>query len=271
MRRFLAACSLALLVAPATGPFSTLPAAAAQPAADSPTPEALFEGHISAIGGREKLATHKDRTLNGIMTTRRIPDPKAPAPVAEEVPSTQIVTVWAKAPQSMRFEIIDPAVGNTVRATDGKNTWGIGSAGLPFRIEGKEREDMLDSAVFQGEAEYKGRYRALRSEGLEKFEGTQAYRVDFETVNGGTGAIYFDAKTGLIIGRVAFGKSTTDSITSILADYKEFEGVLLPTRQVQRTQGVEISIEFRWIEINTGTLPEFVPPENVSPAQPAGS
>lgn len=233
---------------------------AAQPEtqpADLPAAESLFEAYIQAIGGREKIAAHHDRTLHGIYRVYSNGD-------------TQILTLYTQAPDKMRAVLDAPALGSTIRCTNGQVAWGTNVSGTPFQLPEHESKEIMDSAFFAGEAAYKDRYESIKTVGTASFEGKPAYQVDFVTKTGLTGSVFFDVDSKLVVARqikAADGKG--DGTLVLVTGYKEFEGVLFPTKQQQRmgsVQNLSVEIEFRWIDVNTGNLPSFDPPGTLGEA-----
>jgi len=228
----------------------------AQPADGAPLPDAasLFEAHITAIGGRANIEKHHSRILHGVYRVA-------------ETTEVQILTIYAAGPNSLRAELEAPGLGTTIRSTDGSTVWGTNLNGSPFAITERDRDETLDSAAFQGEAAYQTQYSSIKTVGSSTIENRPAYRVDFVTARGLEGAVYFDAETDLVCARQLFPVQGSDAnILVAVSDYKDFEGVLLPTVQRQLLgDGLKpaVEIEFRWVEVNPEQLPEFSPPTNL--------
>lgn len=255
LARIVPALLLAALVA--------LPTSTARAQGESlPDAASLFEAHITAIGGRANLEKQHSRVMHAIYRVLGNND-------------TQMLTVYAQAPNHLRAELEAPALGTTVRATDGTTVWGTNISGSPFEITGRERDETLDSAAFQGEAGYKTQYASIKTVGQATIENRPAYRVDFVTTSGLEGAVYFDTETHRVCARQLFPvQGSETNILVAVSEYKEFDGVWLPTLQRQLV-GNElrptVEIEFRWVEINSDALPEFAPPANLTPADAVDS
>lgn len=241
-----------LLAAPAT----------AQDAQDLPDAASLFEKHIEAIGGHDAIAKHHDRTLYGDYRVL-------------ETGEVQLLTIYSEAPNRMRAELTAPAVGSTIRCTDGQTAWGVNTTGAPFELAGRDREELMDSANFKGEADYKNLYESYTTANKITVDGNSAWRVDVVSKSGLKGAVYFDVETGLVMARQIFPtdvQANNDTLI-VVSDYKDFDGVLLPTKQ-RHLLGEKltpvIETEFRWIKINTGEMPEFDPPASISRNDDAG-
>jgi hypothetical protein len=256
------AAALACLCAPAAlvGFGSAAHAQPQAPAADLPQAETLFEGYIEAIGGSEAIAKHRNRVLHGIYRVVSTGD-------------TQILTLYCEAPNRLRADLEAPAIGSTVRATNGAQAWGTNASGTPFRLDPQETAAFNDSAVFIGEAAYKERYESIKTVNTAVFDGKTAYQVDFTTKSGLSGSVYFDAESKLVVGRQLKSPDGKPGALVLVSGYKDFDGLKIPTLQQQRFQDVQIpsvDIEFRWVEVNVDELPSFDPPAQLAASGSSG-
>ncbi len=216
-----------------------------------PDAESLFEAYITAIGGQDALAKHRNLVMHASYRVLASDD-------------IQILTISLEAPNKLYAELEAPALGTTVQATNGTLVWGINMTGSTYEITGREKDEMLDSSFFQGEASYKKHYSSIQTTGTAMIDHKPAIRVDFVTFSGLEGAVYFDPDTHLVSARQIFPADTSDtSVLVTVSDYKEFEGVLIPTVQHQRVGEANepvVEIEFKWIEVNVDDMPDFDPP-----------
>ena len=220
--------------------------------ADLPTAESLFEAHIAATGGMAAHQSHKNRVFDGIYRML-------------EENETQIIRVFMAAPDKFRAEIEAPGLGTTIRGFNGEVAWGLNLSGKPFLLrENRERAQIMDNAVFLGEAGYKERYTSIETESIAQIDGRDAYRVTFETPTGIKGAVYFDVESKLLVAREVEAENNPSLITIVtVGNYREIDGVLMPMLQRQKlaTQSKpSIEIEFRWVNTDVEKLPSFDPP-----------
>lgn len=220
--------------------------------ADLPTAESLFEAHITATGGMAAHKSHKNRVFDGIYRML-------------EENETQIIRVFMAAPNKFRAEIEAPGMGTTIRGFNGEVAWGLNLSGKPFLLqENRERAQIMDNAVFLGEAGYKERYSSISTKSIAKISGRDAYRVAFETPTGIKGAVYFDVESKLLVAREVEAENNPSLITIVtVGNYREVDGVLMPMLQRQKlaTQSKpSIEIEFRWVNVDVEKLPSFEPP-----------
>ncbi len=235
---------------------SEIPTTLAQPeSADLPTAAELFDAHIEATGGLAAYQRQTDRKIEGIYRLLSQNE-------------TQIIRVYTAAPNNFRAELEAPALGTTVRCTNGEIAWGRNLSSKAFLLDDRERAVLLDNAFFLGEAGYNERYTSLTTEGLVQVDGRDAYRVSFTTRTGVKGAVYFDVESKLLVAReLASEADPSQNAIVIVSDYQEFDGVKIPMMQWQRlTSQTEpaVEIEFRWVKTNTGDMPSFDPPADLT-------
>ncbi len=240
---------------------------AGQPAGEQPgeqkvpTPEEIFERHIEAVGGREQVFSIKDRLINGTFEGEPF---KFPARL-------RIVTV---APNKMVWEASEPAGMGIKIVYNGELGWReqqMGS-GKPFKewVIGPSLVDLMETADFFGEANYKERYKELTLAGTADFYGTTVYVIRGIRNSGKMHLLMFSIQTGLFIGsRTAVLHSDREMrpLDVRLENYEEFGGVLYPTRMVQQFRGETRAnvFEFNRVRVNTGEEFNWAPPVDMPP------
>ena len=219
--------------------------------ADLPPASELFDAYIEAVGGMDAIKSDTNRTMHGIYKNAKTGE-------------SQILTIYAQAPNKLRAEVEIPAIGNSIRATDGTTVWGTNISGTPFILKGNEKDEFLDSADYYGEANYKERYTSIKTAGTAKINNADSYFIEFTTKEGLKGYVFFDKKTKLLSARMILHDDGTPDTLVLVQGYKNFNGLLIPTRQQQR-HGKEIIsyMEYRKIENNVDSMPNFSPPEGL--------
>lgn len=238
------------------------PVASAQ--GDVPTAEALFEGHVEAIGGREAISAHKNRVVYGSIDF--------------DGEGTQILIIYQQAPNLMRYTAESPGQFTITRGFDGENPWGIGPNGQPVAIaeESDEARDLRFNAVFAGDAAYKTQYSSMRSNERTLFDNKPVFAVDVQTFSGLSQRIFFDVESKLIVGKtqvVQGSEGTPTELLFIYDEYTEYEGVKLVSKQRQILSGKVNTITTHFVEVNVDDLPSFTAPtaaEASAAATPGG-
>lgn len=232
---------------------STTPDTSASQSDESyPDAASIFEDYIKATGGIEAYKAHTNRILYGVLTNVKTGD---------ESP----LTLYLESPNKLYALIELPAIGNTIRASDGKTAWGINIDGQPFKMNGADAKDFLDAADFFGEADYKNRYSSIKTIGIADIDGKPAYHVEFTTKTGLKGYVFFDKATKLLVARMIIHDDPDNPDTlALVKNYQEHDGLMIPMLQQQRKNNQTTSIlEFRWVktDVDPEMLPDFSPPQ----------
>jgi hypothetical protein len=95
-------------------------------------------------------------------------------------------------------------------------------------------------------------YLSITNEGQEKYNGRDAFKVKMMTKDSVSMTRYYDSETYLPIATV----STTQTpdgpveVVTVVSDYKNFGGMMLPTKQVQQIAGTEQIITVDKVEFD---------------------
>lgn len=98
-------------------------------------------------------------------------------------------------------------------------------------------------------------------QGIEKVEGKDAYAVQVKTAGGREYTNYYDVASGLKVKTVSVqdaGPMGQMTIQSYLYDYKEFNGVQIPTRIVVDFGQMQQELKFTDIKVNSGLKVEDI-------------
>ena len=203
-------------------------APASRTAAALPSAEQILQRYRDAIGGEEAIRKHTARSVKGTF----------------EIPAQGIkgdLTLFAAAPNLIRVVVTLPGLGELQRGFDGTLGWSIDPAIGPRLLKGRELDEFRHSADFYDELHEPEKFKSITVVGQTTFEGQQVYELKLVRDSGFEYTEYFSVDTGLIVG----GKLNASSqmgqmpMTSVIAEYKEFGGMLLPTVTRQRMMGLE--------------------------------
>lgn len=188
MTRYIALTALAL----------ALPFAAS--AADLPKPQALFDAHIKAIGGRKAVEKESDGTLTGSM---------------------EIVENGLKADMRMAslgknraLTMAIPNVGEFRSGRHGDVVWSMDPMSGPRILEGKERQDQIEPF----EPKYVMRDASLiesaTTTGLSDSEGRACHRVEISWKSGKKTVDCYGVEDKLLL-------STESTVTTPMGELKQ--------------------------------------------------
>ncbi|MCW5769344.1 MAG: hypothetical protein KIT19_11740 [Phycisphaeraceae bacterium] len=244
-----------VLLALATMPVVLAPSARGvenQPAspANRSLPEAatLFDQHVQAIGGIDAVRRHASLKFTG---TIKIPAMKY----------TAFTTIWQVAPASFAMYTEPPGGQRGEVYCDGTHAWEKmplpdGSIRAVLYTDSRWT-DTVYSASFYGDADPASRYSKIQTVELTDFNGSPAYKVFAEATVGKQLFLFFDQKSGLIVGShtVQSEGGQTIPVIMIYDAYREVDGVKYITGVTQRTPGGDVIISYRAIEANPSDVP----------------
>jgi len=228
------------------------PAPAAQAAATLPSADEILKKYRTAIGGEEAIRKHTARSVKGTF----------------EIPAQGMkgdLSVVAAAPNFIRMVVTLPGLGELQRGFDGKLGWSIDPAIGPRLLEGRELDEFRHSADFYDELHEPAKFRSITVVGRTQFEAQDVYELKLVRDSGFEYTEFFSVESGLMVG----GKLNASSqmgqmpMTSVITEYKPFDGLLVPTVTRQRMMGLEqvmtvASVSFDAVDPKTFDLPPAI-------------
>jgi predicted Zn-dependent peptidase len=210
----------------------------------SVTPQSILQKAVDAYGGAA-VAAVKDVSLTG----------------GASVQGTNItVTQKHIIPSAFLQEVsMQGMVLEKKMLKDGK--YSQASQGQAKETDEKSKEEMNEDAAFIAERymlNQKGYTFSLN--GIEQVEGKDAYVLKVKTPAGREFTNYYDVASGLLVKKTSVqeGPQGSATVSSIVTDYKAFNGVQIPTRIVNDLGGMKFEIRFTDIKVNSGLKAEDI-------------
>ena len=153
-----------------------------------------------------------------------------------------------KRPNKTRFELVTDGQ-RSIRMYDGKGGWKLRPNPANGRPELSPYTDdeirfARSAAVIDGPLmDYVGKGGVVALAGLGEVEGRRAYVMNVKLPSGGEQRIWVDAETFLEVRhdrQVRSGMGQVGTVTVLFREYREFEGVKLPT-QIETGSGIGAS------------------------------
>ncbi len=203
-----------------------------------PSGEALMEKSFEAAGGRAVFAKLRTTVLSGTM----------------EMPAMNLkgtLKSYRAEPDLSLTEIELPGIGKMTEGYDGRVAWAYSAMQGPSVKQGDERLQAVRSARFHTE-DWKADYKAVRTLGLEAFDGRECYKVELAPHQGEPFVQYLDRKTGLPAGLTMTAKTAMGDLKAetVISDYRKVEGTLVPHKITQKAAGQVVVITFDTITYN---------------------
>jgi hypothetical protein len=225
--------------------------AAAQTAGLPPARE-IIDRFVAAIGGADAVRKYKSRRAMG---TFSVP--------AQGISGT--LEVLGAAPDRQLLRISISGLGEVQQGFDGRVAWLIDPMTGPRVLEGAAYSQMQMDADFYGELHDTKHYTKIETVGREEFEGIPAYKVRLIRPSGEEDFEYFAVDSGLLVGNSVTRMSAMGPLPAIavFSEYKDFGGVRLATRIVQKVMGVEQIMTVSTIEHDKVDASAFALPASI--------
>lgn len=198
--------------------------------AEEPLPAAadLFDRHIQAMGGEEVIRANTTSHATGTLTI----------PLQGLTASLEI---WGQAPDRTYMTMEVPGLGSFRNGFDGTIAWGTDPMSGAVLKEGAELIQTRRDADYHSDLNYASRYPTLETVGRVQWGSYRAYKVHAVSPDGQEESIYFDQETGLRVGGERLNETEMGPmpVRMVLEDFKEFAGLMLPTRITESTGPME--------------------------------
>ena len=207
---------------------------------------------MRAIGGREALLRHASLRAVGTF-----------AMPAQGIAGT--VERVAARPDRFREKVSMSGVGEMQLGFDGSIGWMVTPMTGPMVLTGKQLEQLRRDAEFDAALHDPAGYTSLEIVDRVEFEGRPTYKLRALRTNGDEDFEFYDVDSGLLIGSIVTRESPlgTMKATNVMSDYRAFNGLQLPTRQVQRVLGTEQVVTITTVEFGGVDPATFAPPASI--------
>jgi hypothetical protein len=175
------------------------------------------------------------------------------------------VDIIAARPDLMRLRITLPGVGEIQSGYDGRIGWSLDPMSGPMLLQGKALEQTKMDADFDASLHTEKQFKLLETVERTMFEGRPAYKIKAVRQSGEEDLEFFDVENGLMLGAMVTRESPMGPVkaTHITSEYKEFGGMKIPVKIVQRMMGIEQVITITSVQFNTVDKAAFVPPPQI--------
>lgn len=217
-----------------------------------PTAEEILNRFGKEIGGVDTFAEKKSQHAKG----------------AVEMPGQNIsgkMEIFATRPNKMIIKMDMAGVGQITTGFDGKVGWMSSPLTGPMLLPEKSVEQMAAQADFDHALHRPEDYKSMEVLGVEEFAGEPCYKLKLVHRTGFETTEYFSKKSGLQKGFESNQESPFGpvNVTTVVAEYKKFDGILMPSKVVQKMSGMEQTLTIDEMEFNTVAASEFEVPEEV--------
>lgn len=233
---------------------SMLLVAASTFAADLPSAASLLDRYVEVTGGKQAYTARKSEIAHGTVEM-----------AAMGVKGTLVR--YAADPDLYLVTMEIPGVGRFLTGAKGGVAWELSDLMGPRTKTGLERAEALREARFNANAVWRELYPKVETTGEEAVNGEDCYKIAMTPAEGSPEILYLSKKTGLGVKMTATASTQMGDLAAeiLYSDYKDFGGVLEPSRVIEKTAGQEIVITIQSVEVNSGISPsQFALPAEIA-------
>jgi|SRR5579871_41922 len=229
-------------------------AAAYATAADEALPKAadILDRYVEVTGGKTAYLNHRSEITVGQIDFG-----------AQGLKGT--VTRYAAGPDKTYSDMNIDGVGQIELGTNGGVAWEKSSL-LGVRVKmGEEKAQALREGTFNAAIQWSKMYSKVETLAIEPVASEDCYKVLLTPATGNPETMYFSKKTGLLMvtTMIAVNQMGEVPVESTVSDYKNFNGILMPTKVREKAAGQEFTITIQSVAIN----PEIPPTRFDLPAE----
>jgi hypothetical protein len=196
-----------------------------------PTAVEVLDRYVQATGGRDALLRYKSMTVHGRL---QVPDQKI---------DVETVSYTKQTKQLQRAFL--PGGQAVSSGYDGQVAWDMDPAGKVTLHHGDEAKTVARDADMYYHLHVLDYFKKLEVVGVQEFQGHRCYALKGVNNWNQPNEQFYDTSSGLLIGYFFNTKwrGGPGDTTATFEDYKNFGGVLMPTKTTGRdATGVSVSL-----------------------------
>jgi hypothetical protein len=168
-------------------------------------------------------------------------------------------------PNRMRMVSTIPGLGMMHSGFDGEVGWSIDPMLGTRLLEGAELQSTMDEANILASVRDASLFAVRETVERAEYRGQPCYRVRLVWQSGRESFDCYSTETGLLVATVSRQESPMGSVeaTSHFSDYREFGGVLMPTRIVVEVMGQQQIMTISEVEFDAVDAAEFELPAEI--------
>lgn len=222
-------------------------------AVELPKAETIIDRSIEATGGKAAYEKRTSEITTGTMEF-----------AAQGLKGT---VMQYSAPPDKSYTVIElDGIGKIESGTIDGMAWDKNAMTGPHIKSGEEKTQSLRDAMFNGAVKWRTIYPKVETVGIETIDGEECYKVVMTPAEGKPVTAYYQKKSGLAVKRTQTAVNQMGEIPMevMVSDYKDFGGLLTPTKMIQKAMGQEIVMTITSVK-NNEEIPadKFEPPAEI--------
>lgn len=223
-------------------------------AADAlPKAETILDHYIEVTGGKAAYEKRKNEISTGTVEF-----------AAQGLKGT--LTRWVAPPDKTYSSMELDGIGKIEEGSANGIAWEKSAMMGPRIKSGDEKSQYLREATFNGALNWRKMFTKAETIGVETVEGEECYKISLTPTDGKTETAYFSKKSGLEVKRSTVAASPMGEVPvdAVVSEYKDFDGILQPTKLVQKLGPQELVITITSVKINQDIPADrFDPPAEI--------
>ena len=210
-----------------------------------PSAESILDRYVQVTGGKQAYEKRKSEIAHGTVEF-----------AALGIKGT--MTRYAAQPDKYYYNVDIAAIGKMETGVNGTIAW-ENSAILGPRIkDGVERAEAIREGNMNATLNWRKLYPKVENAGIEIIDGEECFKVVMTPDEGQPIIGYYQKKSGLQVKLITVATTQLGDIPveMIASDYKNFGGILEPSKVIQRAGPQEFTMTLERVEVNPAIPPE---------------
>jgi len=217
---------------------------------DLPKAEVLMDSYIKKTGGKEAYDKIKTWIVKATFAFAGV---------------NGDATIYGKAPNLLYLALTLQGIGKVEAGYDGKVFWEKNPITGPKIHDKDKQKEMFPGVDFSGDVNWKQMYKSYTTEGTEKADGKELYKVKLVDKKDEAEFRYFDKESGLVVKMEKQMKSELGEFKMKvdISDYKKVGDILIPHKVNATMLGQQVDVRITSVQMNA-EVPEntfALPPE----------
>ncbi len=218
-----------------------------------PKAESILDRYIEVTGGKPAYLNRKSEMATGTVDF-----------AAQGIKGT--LMRYAADPDKSYAVVEIEGIGKIETGTAAGVAWEKSLISGPRVLSGDEKAQALRENLFNSDFNWRKLYPKVETAGMETVDGEECYKVILTPAEGHPETAYYQKTSGLAVKMTTILVSSMGEIPveATMSDYKEFGGILMPTKVTQKAAGQEVSRTIQSLKVNA-ELPadRFDPPAEI--------
>jgi outer membrane lipoprotein-sorting protein len=219
--------------------------------AQLPSGESLMDNYVRATGGKEAQEKIRSFTAKGML-------------IFGGLGLKGNLIIYVRQPNLRRTVVEIMNIGKIEEGSDGKYNWQMDPI-MGAKLKDSSDDD-LSSGLDIGDVDWRKTYKSATTQGQEKVNGKDTYKVKLEAKKGGSETRYFDKTTGYCVRLKKAAKSDLGNLNvdMDIGEYKKVGDIVCPHLLTINMLGQKVEMKLTEIKLNVD-LPDsqFTPPDAV--------